>query len=852
MNKFKKIIEKLKDYNYLILTFFLGLIVVSIIYKLQNVAPLGKNSLLTVDFYHQYGPMLAEFYDRLTTGENLIYTFNTGLGLPFFRNFFNYLSSPLNLLILLFKRENIVMSYSIIIGLKGILSAITCTYYLTKKLDINKYISISLGLLYAFSAYFTAYYWNIMWIDGMYMLPLITLGIENIINKNNGLLYTISLSLMLYINYFIGYMICIFSCIYFVLYLIIKTNKFNLKEISKKIVKFGVCSLISGALMAWTLIPMFEALISTNATTGTMPTTQYYAFTILEFIQNSLTGVKSTVFATDISNAPNVSCGILSVALLFIFFLNNKINLKRKIIYSLILIFLLCSFYIAPLDYVWHAFHVPNDLPYRYSFIFSFILIIISAYAFKNIKNISYSKVLISYLISIILITFVYLSKYDNIGSNMITINYLLITTYFLIYNLYHFYPNYKKISIIIFTIVICIECIITINHNWNIDQKLKDFYSTYENINNNINEIKKEENELFYRTENNDFLTLNDGAWYDYYGQTTFTSMAYNSIAELNNDLGMPGNDINSYYYKQNTPIYDLMFNIKYTIGNNSDSIRYEKIKNNIFKFKYNIGLMYGVNNSIKNWSYNYMNPFEYQNDFMYKTTNIENILNRVKLKDKKIIYENTNETIVKYTYHSELNNIYLYTNNYLVNYIIINNKVYYKSDININDIGINTHTNLIEYNTYDEQYIINEIAKNEEIDIYVSFKSYLNEEIDVYTIDNNKFVDAYSLLNKYKIELTKFNENKIIGKINLDKDKTIYTSIPYDKGWKVFVNNKETNTFKLNNTLLGFDLKKGKNKIELKYIPNNLDIGLGITITTLIFSTTYLIIKKKKINLS
>ena len=66
------------------------------------------------------------------------------------------------------------------------------------------------------------------------------------------------------------------------------------------------------------------------------------------------------------------------------------------------------------------------------------------------------------------------------------------------------------------------------------------------------------------------------------------------------------------------------------------------------------------------------------------------------------------------------------------------------------------------------------------------------------------------------------------------------------------MIINNKEINTFKINNTLLGFDLKKGENNIELTYIPNNLDIGVCISITTLIFSTTYLIIKKKKLNLS
>lgn len=846
MNIFKKYEEKLKDYNYLFLTFFIGLIIVSIIYKLQKIAPLGNNSMLTIDFFHQYGPMLAELYDRLTTGENLIYTFNTGLGLPLFRNFFNYLSSPLNLLMLLFKRENVVMSYSIIIGLKGILSAITCTYFLKKKLNLNKFLSISLGLLYAFSAYFTAYYWNIMWIDGMYMLPIIILGIENIVNKNNGLLYTISLTTMLYINYFIGYMICIFSCIYFIAYLIIKNKK--LKDTFKIILKFTICSLISGALMAWALIPMFEALISTNATTGTMPTTQYYAFTILEFIQNSLTGVKSTVFATDISNAPNVSCGILSIALLFIFLLNNKINLKRKIVYILILVFLLCSFYIAPLDYICHAFHVPNDLPYRYSFIYSFILIVISAYALKHIKNTSYLNVFISYLLSMILITFVYLSKYNNIESNMITINYLLITTYFLTYNMYYFYPKYKNLASIIFIVVISLECIISVNHNWNINQNLKDFNSSYKNINSNIKRIKNNDNELFYRTENNDFLTLNDGAWYDYFGQTTFSSMAYNSIAELNNDLGMPGNDINSYYYKQNTPIYDLMFNIKYTIGYNNDLNRYENIKDNIFKFKYTTGLMFGVNNSIKEWTYNYLNPMEYQNNFIHKATNIENVLYRLKANIKEIIFDTEKETIVKYTYENEFDNIYLYTNNYLVNYIIINNKAFYNSEVNINDIGINTHSNIIEYNLYDEPYIINEISNKENIEIYVSYKTYLNEEIDVYTINNQKFLEAYEQLNKNKINITNFKENEITGNINSEKNISIYTSIPYDKGWKVYVNNKEINTFKINNSLLGFDLKKGNNNIVLKYIPNNIDIGLGISITTLIFSLTYLIIKNKK----
>ncbi len=850
----KKIYNKIKKYNYLIFTLLLAFIIISVIYKLQEVAPLGKNSLLTVDFFHQYGPMLAELYDRVKNGSNLIYSFNTGLGIPFFRNFFNYLSSPINIIMFLFNRKNLIMSYSIIIAIKSILAALTCSYYLRKKFNTKKLYLIGLSLLYAYSAYFTAYYWNIMWLDGMYLLPLIILGIENIVNKNNGVIYTITLSIMLLTNYFIAYMICIFSCIYFISYLIIKTNKKNFKKILKKIFKFTICSLLSGLLTAWALIPMFEALRTTNATMGTIPTEQYYAFTFIEFLKNHLTGVTSTVFASGISNSPNVSCGILSIGLFILFILDKKTTIKRKIIYTLMIIILLLSFYIAPLDYIWHAFHVPNDLPYRYSFIYSFVLIIICSYSLKNIKETSFIKVLISFIICILLITFVYKTNYNNITNNMITLNYLLITTYFLIYTLYHFYPKFKKISTLLFLIICSLECIITVNHNWNILQYIDEFYETYDNINSSIKLINKKDDELFYRTEKNNILTLNDGAWYNYYGQTTFSSMAYNNIAQLNYDLGQPGNEINSYYYKQNTPIYDLMFNIKYTIGNNLDNKRYklELNQNGIktYKFNYTTGLMFGVNNTIKNWNNNYINPMEYQNDFIEYTTNIENTLYRLTLKDKEIILTNNDETLVKYSYVNEFENIYIYASSPQINYILINNKLYYKNNVDINKISLQLNKNIEEYHNYDETYIINEITNNETFDIYISFKNYLYEEADIYTINNEKFLKAYNILKNNEIKLNKFSENKINGNIILKNNTSIYTSIPYDKGWKVYSNNKPINTYKINDSLLGFDLNKGNNNIELKYMPNNLDLGLSISITALIGSIAYLIIKHKKIN--
>ena len=72
--------------------------------------------------------------------------------------------------------------------------------------------------MYAFSAYFIAYYWNIMWIDAMVYFPLVILGIENIINRRNARIYIAFLALTLLSSYYMGFMTCIFSVIYFLVY----------------------------------------------------------------------------------------------------------------------------------------------------------------------------------------------------------------------------------------------------------------------------------------------------------------------------------------------------------------------------------------------------------------------------------------------------------------------------------------------------------------------------------------------------------------------------------------------------------------------------------------------------------
>ena len=299
--------------RYVFLSSALALLCISILYIIYSTFPFGDTTVMRMDLYHQYGPLFAELYDRIVEHKSLLYSWTTGGGSSFLGNYLNYLSSPLSFLIFLFNKEDIAFAITFIVGLKCILSATTFSYYLKSSFGKNNYYVSAFGVLYAFSAYFLAYYWNIMWLDGMIMLPLIVLGIERIFNKGDIKLYTISMILLFFANYYMGYMSCIFAVIYFVAYFIIsykndgKLNpnaKFEKKYSTKALmnntfinrgIKFAFASIIAAMFCAITLIPVFMILKNSSATSGTFPDTFTSYFDILDFITSHFAILETTI-----------------------------------------------------------------------------------------------------------------------------------------------------------------------------------------------------------------------------------------------------------------------------------------------------------------------------------------------------------------------------------------------------------------------------------------------------------------------------------------------------------------------------------------------------------------------------
>lgn len=815
-----------------ILAFFIPFIMINVIFIFKGISPYGDNLLLFSDFFSQYGPMLDNFYNNAIYEGNLLYSFNYGLGQPIFKTFFNYLSSPFNLIIMLFGKEHFLESLSFLISLKASLSALTMAFFLSKKFKTKSLLIIPLSLCYAFCAYFQCYYFNIMWLDGMIFLPLIILGVENIINQKSAKLYVVSLFFMIWSNYYIAYMICLFTVVYFFFYLCYKTTlrkgylKEDLKKFGKLILIFIGSSLLVGLLCSFFLIPYLFSLSKGESVIQHFAfiESSTYVFKVepINFFTGHLAFSKANTLLFFGFTNPNITCGTLSCILVVLYFLNRNISLNNKMCYLSIISFLILAFLFAPIDHIFNAFHVPNDIPYRYSFIYSFVLIIMCAYSLFYLENLKKSVIVfVALFLEMTLFSLLFINV-DNISDKGIIMNMIFIFIYFLLFVFLLMKKTQIKVIRIILSICIIIEFMFSLYINLNSKVDYNSYY------NNSI-----ADKDITSRNEVLNKKNINNSLIYDYYGTSSFSSVEYNSVAKLMLRLGLEGNGLNSYMYTDNTKLFNIMFNIGYLYD-----------KDYTLKNKYFTELIYAVDNNIKNWK-NISNPFELQNEFAKQAFNIEETLNKASELKKEVLYEDDEYIIQKIKFLANDNQLYFYTTTG-VDFLIIDGVLYYYNSY-YEKFENYDYMYYKDKRLYMNKYIIN-LKSNEIIMGY--FKKNEDIQYDVYEENEEKLELISKNIESNKMIIEEFKEYEISGHINLDSGKTIYTSIPYDVGWNVYIDGKKVDTYKINDTLLGFDCEPGTHKITLRYKIPLLGISICISLITLLFMIVIRLFRKKQTN--
>ena len=87
------------------------------------------------------------------------------------------------------------------------------------------------------------------------------------------------------------------------------------------------------------------------------------------------------------------------------------------------------------------------------------------------------------------------------------------------------------------------------------------------------------------------------------------------------------------------------------------------------------------------------------------------------------------------------------------------------------------------------------------------------------------NKFQKSIDKINR-DVDVS-YNKDYIVANVDVLDDEVIYTSIPYDKGFSVFVDGSKVEYTKVFDTFIGLEVSKGKHVIEFKYMPRGLKLG-------------------------
>lgn len=868
--------------RFVVLAFIFAATVLGVVFMIAGAFPFGDATALRMDLYHQYGPLFCELYDRVTNFRTFNYSWISGGGSSFIGNYFNYLSSPLSVLILLFDRKQMPYAITTIIALKGALCAVSFTYYLKSSLKRHSYLSACFGVFYAFSGYYLAYYWNIMWLDGMILLPLIALGIEKIINETKPLLYIVCLTVLFYSSYYMAYMVCIFSVIYFVCYYILKhelsekldtslvfEKRYSLKKLANnRLIRSGLyfagASLLSALFCAVTLVPVYMILQNSSATSDSFPKSFELYHDLLNIITSHLGVVETTIRSSGEDVLPNIYSGVLGVILLPLYVMNKKISVKEKAIYILLLLFFVMSFNVNVANFIWHAFHYPNDLPFRFSFMYSFIFLIIAFRSLMCFKEYEYKDIALCGMIWVFIV--ILLQKYmtNKMSTTTIYLNILLImvwTAFLLVLK----NNKYNKIIIHLFLVflVIC-ECTLCSSKNIWVNQHYNDYVEFYDTNKESIEKVY-DTDKSFYRLELSKLNTRMDACLFGYRGISTFSSMAYESNSRLQYSLGMHSNRVNSYIYDTQTPVYNMFYGIKYVI-NGEQNLKpsvdyYEKIytskdeKSEVFENKYYLPVAFCVSSDIKDAVVEEGNPFEVQEEIIDRACGTSNVLLPVKYVnteydgvDSELIEENGTYYFTKSDPDSTIGSIDITVKTvndsnlyvYVTSPKIENINYYYEGK----EDGV--------YQNIDYPYIMDlgKHKKGDEVKISLdcgdieSDSSYF--EIYAYNVDYDKIVAAHELLSLSEMDITSFSDTHLKGTVNAGYNGYLYTSIPYDKGWEIFIDGKKQETFDLFDCQLACRITSGRHEVEFKYTPPGLVYGALITCAAWGGTAAYFIARK------
>ena len=857
-NIFKTFYEK--HYVYVII-FLIAFAMMVGAWVIGEVGPFGGKCLVVVDGVHQYLPFFSEYQEKLKHLSDIQYTFDVGMGNNFISLWSYYLSSPINLIVILFAKSHLPMALNIIISTKIIIASLTFAYFLIHR---GKEKEVTLGvipfsLLYAFSSYVVGYYWNLMWLDCIFIFPIIILGMDKMMKKSDSRMYVLALLYAFICNYYISFMICMFLVLWFFTYRFKSFSDFFFKGL-----RFAVASLITAAMSAVVLLPAYKGIMTTASAEFELPEWEFYG-TFADTLRSHL--FCSEVLTNQIGDAgTNLYCGIITVLFAVIFFMMPGISRERKVKYLLLLALLVVSFNNVKLNYIWHGFHNQYGIPNRFAFLYVFVLILMAYEVYRKMDIIKPFMILIAYTVSMLFVIFCYYHAETVYETRTYILTAALLSLYLVLIILYC-KLKYKELFMYIIIFVAVFEMAANGLFGFSQDGSSEpDYYYGDTKAVMALKDRNEERKNDFSRADVLLPRFVDEATWYNLRSVGIFGSTVRGEMVDVMGDLGYY-TGANEYLYYGATPVTNALFGVRhvYTRENdyiNTDSHMFVKDsepsgqgKVTLYENPYTLPIGYMVNDEILDFETLDNGPFTVQNELCGALTGVEPIfvsifddmnvnaygtnMDITLVDDNNATYKNANESArgdMIYTVPEDMD-LYMSCRGSNVHKIALlidgKERAYDRYQGQIFHIG-----KMKAGQKVDIQFELNDDEEELSGDLYCYPMKYLGDQFSAF----------YNSLLGRGMQVDSVSDTKITGKIYADGDDIFMTSIPYDDGWKIICDGKEVETYILLEAFLGADIPEGEHDIEIIYNSPGMREGMIITLVGIVLFLVLIYIESRE----
>ncbi|MCR4791501.1 MAG: YfhO family protein [Lachnospiraceae bacterium] len=798
--------KKKFDITY-ILSFVIPVLIAVLAFNNIGVGPGGSNTVLVYDMKAQ----LLALYGYLSNGgpgyDNLFHSMSGALGGGYYGTLALYVS-PFDFIYCLVPTRYLPDAiYCLTIFKIGLCGLSMCFYLKRTRKEQGKGITVALSCCYALMSYVFMYSMSPMWFDAIMLMPLIALSLEKIISGEKSASFVLFVAVCIISDYYIAFMTIIAVTLFFLFRL--AEDGLKGRDLLHRCMSYAVHGLLSAGISAFILIPVALDFNRGKLSEGVKSNTVFLKNTLFEVIKMFAPSSYATM---DYTAPPNVFCGSIVLLLALFWILYGKKNARARIAGAVVIGIYFLSFIFGPFDRIWHGFRDPVGFPVRYAFTFVFFMICFASRGYETIKKsdlkISPGKMGFFWVIIFI---YTYVELFINSG-------YILSR--------------------------------LAVEERY---QNRDEFNRLCENMEYLLNDIDLSDEDGYGRIVRNFHISRFDGALFGYDGMERFSS-SYNQKLDYFLERCGIGSSFHTVTDYGENPAMNSLLCVKYYISyyrdiadiyELKDSCRYYSLYENPYAFP--LAFYSGLDGEVTSLDDLSDDPF----------VNINSVLKELAGPDysdldvfRKIEYVRHDREEGEYLKADTVGSADLVFETPYSGYYY-----FYSQYIDpVDDYrGEWASGNFSQKTVFADSYVdgvANGLFRNDEFSFItgagyfdasgvhaITLDTSLSEIGDtyVYYFDKDAFEQIYEQIKSAGFSLDYIGDEGIILSGTAEEDGHVFVSLPFEQGYKVYVDGKKTDIEGYCDAIMLVPVSAGEHTIEIKYVPPGLMPGAIISVLSL-----------------